>query len=302
MNVNVINSHYILNGAVREITKIDGYPHVMIAKMENGSVIAKELCFLEEKLDFLEKLYAKLEAVTEANIPLLNSEGRYISRSGEAGVLLFEELEVPETYPSAKWWAGILAKLHLLDLPGCKKKILIADYLDEVTSLLSGAKQYMAPDIKNILGQMLDEVSWDRKIETQMIVNHGDPLNSNVMLKQDEFRVIDFENACVAPKEYDIQRRMWDFAIECDDPDEMMAYWNEFKCEYEAQSEHLVINRELLCYLYIIDFCKTMCWLYLVSTDEKRVDYKRQKKECDHFEDALRKGNIQRMLRCINEK
>lgn len=284
---------------IRQFQDIEGYSHMKRGITDSGNVIIKELKFDCERLDFLELIYSEIENFKGVSSPIKNYEGENISRSNGCGVLVFKELKENDRFVPAKWWVEVLQRLHTIESFWQYKEIVISNHLQEVNALMSSAKKYMEQDIRYFVEKMLNKINWKLKKIGRVVLNHGDALNSNVMKNNDEFILIDFENAQIVPKEYDIQRKLWDEAIEIEEINETIDFYKDFKAAYEKFQK---IDMGLLANLYIIDFCKTLCWLYIVSMDEKRDDCERQKIERNHFVDAVRKGKIEAVLNIIEKE
>ena len=70
---------------------------------------------------------------------------------------------------------------------------------------------------------------------------------------------------------------------------------------YYYEQFGLKINKKLLENLYIIDYCQTLSWLYIVTQDNSRDDFKRQKEELSLYKKALVSGKFKKTLRKIRE-
>lgn len=300
VNAFAINNNYNLKHMVEEFLDIEGYPHIKSGISKDGGLILKYLKYNKSYLRFLEDVYSYICDIEEVNVPLVNKNDCYITLYKKKAFIIFERLQLPKEVPSAKWWAKTLSKIHAIPAFRELRIIRISKLVLEVSNILNNSKKYMSSDIYAMLSKLLYSVDSEKIYTVYCVLNHGDALDSNVLKYKETYKIIDFESACLAPREYDIQRKMWDYAINCRSTDMIEKFWEEFISEYIISNQEIDIS--LLYDLYVIDFCRTICWLFIVSSDKTRMDYSRQKIESIRFVDALRKGKIHKMLTCIERK
>lgn len=298
INLEMLNEKYSFLYPFWEVNDIEGYPHIKKVTTDNGCKVIKKIYLNEERLYILEYLYKCISCNSNMNTPILNDEGMYICKQEYEGIMVFEELQHISEMPTAEWWANVLSDLHKMMIFKQQKKIKVTDYFSNMHPFFVCASKKMPNDIKRKVYNLVHSIGDIGKKEVKLIINHGDPLESNVMMKNGELVLTDFENACIAPKEYDLQRRLWDFAVKSEGRN-IFEYYMNFVDIYQKQ---LSIDYNLLYNLYITDFCKTLCWLYLVSEDNVRKDCKRQREECDDFVLALRNGTVEEMLNYIKKE
>jgi len=161
------------------------------------------------------------------------------------------------------------------------------------------AEMSMNKVVKKQLWTMLPDTDMAVSGENGVFVfSHGDALVSNVMVSADKYRLIDFDSAGWAYREYDIQRMMSDYLIRTGNLELCLKFWYSFRKDYEKTVQK-TINVKLFDYLYRCDLVQTMAWLFIVSRDKKRADRQRQKKELDIYIRRLESGIHQEFLRKI---
>lgn len=291
----IIENNYSLSLHKELVDVIDGYTHIIMAPTNVGNIFIKEINGDDKYIFFLEKIYKELSEKTILNSPLLTKNGRYICDSENNKFIVFTEADKTKEVPPPSWWAFVLYEIHSISINENIGYFIPDKFFSINHNLFLKAMQYVPKDIKEILGNMLQLIKCTAKKKIIKVVNHGDPLRSNVMKKNGRFILIDFENACIKPKEYDLQRHLWDFAVNSS-RNQIGNYYRDFIDEYLAYEN---IDFELLHDYYILDFCKTLCWLYVVCNDNSRSDLKRQKNELEKFVVAMRTKKISEMLDCM---
>lgn len=274
---------------------IGGYPLVKKVELQKETVFIKQLPFDNDKLQMLECLYAELEKFSSYHAPIKN-ENAFIVRIEDTSYIVFRELKKCDIYPEPEWWAVALSEIHKLNIPFG----MIADQsrlVFEYSQLWESAQIHMEEDIKKAVNRLLCYMKLPIWQNDKCVINHGDPLLSNIMLKGNTPILIDIESFLYVPKEFDIQRHFWDYAIEEKNPALYRDAWIRFREAYESNFD--IINVITLTNLYVIDVCRTISWFYLITLDVTRSDYDRQMDDLLLFKDALRSNRIETMLNTL---
>lgn len=292
---NILSDEHRFKKLILESSNIDGYPLVKRAIIGEETIFIKCLPFDNEKLRMLEYLYERHENSDYFHAPVKNRNA-FIVAVGDASYIVSKELKVHADYPEPEWWAAALSEIHKTYVP----VNMMADQSQlvfEYAKLWNSAQTYMEEDIKIALSTLLGYIQFPVCQNDKCVINHGDPLFSNVMLKGNAPILIDIENFLNVPKEFDIQRHFWDYAIEEKDSTFYRNSWIRFRQAYE--NSFCMINKVTLINLYVIDVCRTVSWFYLITLDETRPDYDRQMNDLLLFKDALRSKRIETMLNTI---
>lgn len=296
ISLELINEQYSLEYKVLSISKMPGYPHLKILETNVNKYILKFVDSKKKRISFMEKMYTELSAIDVVLVPIINNHGCYVTKVLDEVIVIFEYIDLSETVPNMEWWIDTFSKIHSLIAFHQQQEIRMIELFDACEKMFDVAAKYMKKDIKNVLFDLMRTVNLDKKFKVKGVLNHGDPLISNVMKKGTDFKLIDFESVRIFPKDYDLQRFLWGIVIGESNRRNSEKMWKEFKQEYEKSKAVYYINWELLANLYSIDFVTTISWLFIVSNDKNRTDCNRQKKELESYCSALRIGTVQEML------
>ena len=174
-----------------------------------------------------------------------------------------------------------------------------SDFYKQTIDLLNSAKKFMVPEIETKIIKLLMELD-DKCLELNknVVLCHNDPYDLNVMAINGEYRLIDTDGMGLSPKEYDIQRLMWNHLINSNEVDNSLTFWCSFKDNYELNVIEK-IDTNLLKQLYILDLIRTTSWLYIVCNDLLRKDIERQKEQLNLFERSFYNDNHVKILKKI---
>lgn len=290
--IETIENNYNLRLYKKTMCTIDGYSYISRVSTDIGDIFIKEIKNECDYIYLLEKIYNELSKKSISNVPLLTKSNKYICSSTNNKFVIFMEVNESNEVPTALWWANVLHEIHSISVEDNVGYFMPGTYFSLNHSLFLNSLQYIPKDIEKLINDMLQLVRCTSERKVTRVINHGDPLRSNVMKKNERFILIDFENACIAPKEYDLQRHLWDFAINAS-KSEIVNYCINFTNEYQIYD---AIDFELLHDFFILDFCRTLCWLYVVCNDYKRSDLKRQQYELKKFITAIKTKKVNEIL------
>lgn len=302
VDISLVNEKYVLQKQIKRVISIPGYPHVLEGVCEEP-VIIKILEEDMQKISLMNEVYINLRNIGEILSPIFNVDLKPITllKFG-VNIVVFEKIDNLETQPEPDWWGRVLAKIHSVKIFNEVQEIESCVWIKEAHNYISAVSQYMENDIKKILTSMLNELSFLVEKKVVCVLNHGDPANYNVLKCKNQYKLIDFESVKIAPCEYDLQRKLWDHAVYSSDTKNYYVYLEKLLAGYTAVAPQNSIDFEVLASLYVTDFCKTLCWLYLVSVDENREDKYRQKCEKDIIVFALREGRVHLMLELLMKR
>lgn len=291
----MFRDNYSISIEKESVRVLKDYPHIASVLSNVGNVYIKELKNNDAYICLLEKVYRNIAKKESFNVPLLTKQSKYICRLKHRNFVVFEELEETDEIPSAEWWANTLYEIHSLPIEAKDEVLDFQAFFSVNSDLYLAASKFMPNDIKQFVNELLLLVDYNHARRVNKVVNHGDPLRSNIMKKNDEFCLIDFESVCWVPKEYDLQRHLWDFAINTD-KNEIETYYKNFTAAYQF---HKKVDINLLRYVLILDFCRTICWLYVICSDFSRSDLARQEMELSKCVTAIKDGKINKLLECM---
>lgn len=302
VDISLVNEKYVFQKQIKKVISMPGYPHVLEGVCEEP-VIIKILEDDMQKISLINKAYVNFRNIGEILSPILNADMEPItSLKPGVNIVVFEKIDNLETQPGPDWWGRVLAKIHSVKVFNEVQEIESSVLIKETRNYIAAASRYMEKDINKILTSMLDGLKFSIKKKVVCVLNHGDPANYNVLNQKNQYKLIDFESVKVAPCEYDLQRKLWDHAVYSSDTKNYYEFLEELLEAYTDVAPQNCIDFEILTSLYVIDFCKTLCWLHLVSIDENREDKYRQKCEKDIFVFALREGRVHLMLELLMKR
>lgn len=286
-----ILKQYLIFDSPIKFESVLNYPLLTIIYFPQRKIVVKKIANNKDK-NFLESVYFNTEKMTRTSQPIRNQKGKYITTLGNNAYILFPFYEEVSTFHVGhRWWVEILTKIHQINISSLEEVSLD---LSDSTKLLNLASQYMELDILNVLNKMINTSRIYNLNSYHLVLNHGDPLSSNVMYLDENPILIDFESSILAPKEYDIQRHLCDYVIQHLENGQWFQYVDQFLNKY--QNYQSKIDFELLEYLFRVDFCRTISWLYLVTQDKKRKDYGRQKRVLKNYINFVRGNSLYAFL------
>ena len=250
-------------------------------------MIAKQMPQSRLLVDNIDELFDKLSKIECVHVPLMNVDGKYSLLIDDKILFLYSELEEINAPPSGIWWAECLADIHKTLEEKKSLKSFSNNFYDETISLLTSADKYIEKRYQYEIHNMLKTIDL-KKIKEQSIfaLCHQDPYILNVMRKEEDYKIIDLECMGLSPKEYDMQRLLYNYAIDENDELKVIEFWNMFKNKYENKTND-IIDIELLKNIYKLDFIRSMSWLYIVSNDLHRSDRDRQKKVLNAYKESI---------------
>lgn len=292
-------NQYLITNKIDKVESVRDYPLIKRIYISGEcKYVLKYLPYEFDRLIWLEEVYKSLSNYdSQISKPIINIQGRYISERNNLKFVLFDCYEnTKSTFYSAEWWSKIMVNIHDMDINAKHPRLLD---LSNCTGLLEKAFFYMDFQTRKTLDKYFSNDILNSIDFSEKKFNHADLLLSNVLKYHGQNVLIDFENCCIAPKEFDIQRHLCDYMVHCDNYNEIVSYFKQFLIMYEYQGSK--INMHNLYYLFIIDFCRTLSWLHLVVNDNCRNDLKRQLKDLRCFISSLKKDNFQKILNLLGE-
>lgn len=292
-------NQYLITNKIDKIESVKDYPLIKRIYISGEcKYVLKYLPYEFDRLIWLEEVYKSLSNYDfQISKPKINIQGRYISERNNLKFVLFDCYKNPKsTFYSAEWWSKIMVNIHDMDINAKYPRILD---LSNCTGLLEKAFFYMDFQTRKTLDKYFSNDILNSIDFSEKKFNHADLLLSNVLKYHGKNVLIDFENCCIAPKEFDIQRHLCDYMVHSDNYNEIVRYFKQFLMLYEYQGAKINMNN--LYQLFIIDFCRTLSWLYLVVNDNYRTDLKRQLKDLHCFISSLKKENFQKILNLLGE-
>ncbi len=291
----ILTKEYSLNDPVRFCGVIPGYPHLLqIVDCKGKHFISKTI--IDKGGDYfarLEAIYRNVYGNRSINIPIASNNGNLVFKYKNEGLLLFHELQMIEKFPNANWWAKRMKEIHGNKMYRYVASFRLDNFFPEKSDLYVRTDEIMPQMMRKKMLRIMNSVHQKEYLDIEYILNHGDLLQTNVLSKGgDEAILIDFESVCMAPKEYDIQRNLLDFAIHNTNSD-IYDYYCELVESYLEQEK---IQYSLMHDLCALDFCRTLCWLCGISQDKNRLDKNRQIKEYELFKNALEDGLVEKIL------
>lgn len=281
------------------IFQLKDYPHIFKIEVTNYNLIAKIIKKSKIYCTNINKLYHDLSTIEYIEIPMLTNDKKYGVSDKDEIMLLYEELQNIKVNPGPIWWSDCLGSIHAIKYENYYKHYLPFDYYEQTIRLFALAEKFIPNDKKSKIYSLLAKVNID-KLNKKLCfkICHNDPYNLNIMQSVDEFKLIDTDGIGLSPKEYDIQRLLYNNVINFNCIEDVMNFWEIFKNNYEYKTSDS-IDIELLKNIYILDFIRTISWLYIVSNDFSRVDRLRQKEQLNLFEKSLDNDSHCKILRNI---
>lgn len=282
-----------------KINSFEQYPHIFRLKSNNRSFFIKQVEKNRINCEDLNVLYSDLTNITCIEKPILTKDKKYVSLFADKIILLYEELEQIEKKPDSIWWSKCLSNIHNICVNNRCMGYFQNVFYKQTIDLLNSAKKFMGPEIETKIIKLLMELD-DKCLELNknMVLCHNDPYDLNVMTINGEYRLIDTDGMGLSPKEYDIQRLMWNHLIDSNEVDNSLSFWCSFKDNYELNVIEK-IDTNLLKQLYILDLIRTTSWLYIVCNDLTRKDIERQKEQLKLFERSFYNDNHAKILKKI---
>ncbi len=282
-----------------KICQLEQYPHIFKIEFHNRSLFIKLVDKNRIHCKDLNVLYSDLSNIDSVEKPILTKDNKYISLFKDKIVLLYEELKEITNNPDSIWWAKCLSSIHSISANNKYAVCFSNDFYNQTINLLNAAKELMNHEIKSKILKLFKETDVENiHLKSDMVLCHNDPYNLNVMSINGVYKLIDTDGMGMSPKEYDIQRLMWNHLINSNEVYNSLSFWNSFKNNYEPNITEQ-IDVDLLKKIYILDLVKTTSWLYIVSNDLSRKDTERQKEQLSLFERSFTNDNHAKILKKI---
>ena len=295
--IRTIKTRYNINqddNSIR-IKNIDGYPHVFALDFGNCSYIAKLIKLSKIYCKDINRFYNDINDNNFILIPKKTKDDKYSIEYSNMLALLYDRLNNYGTKPDYLWWSKCLASIHSTEPNDNNLVSYRSDIYNETMNLLEKSSIYMDDDIKNKVNLIFSKVQPKKlKDDNDFVLCHNDPYDQNVLIMNKMYKMIDTDGMGLSKKEYDIQRLLYNYAISCDNVAEVERFFKFFKKEYETITNKK-IDIELFKNLYYCDLIRSISWLYLVSNDNTRDDFDRQKKQLLLYKKSIR-NNIHELF------
>lgn len=305
MEKELLFQHIINNYDIKEKTSIfeiysfEQYPHIFRLESNNCSFFIKQVDKSRINCKDLNILYSDLATIDCIEKPILTKDKKYVSLFDDKIILLYKELEKIQKNPDSVWWSKCLSNIHNICLNNEYMAYFPNDFYNQTIDLLNSVKKFMEPEIETKIMELLMKLDYkDLDLNMNMVLCHNDPYDLNVMASNGEYRLIDTDGMGLSPKEYDIQRLIWNHLINSNEVDNSIEFWCSFKNNYELNVIEK-IDTNLLKQLYILDLIRTISWLYIVCNDLSRKDRERQKEQLNLFERSFHNDNHLKILKKI---
>jgi len=287
----IIRDNYDFD-SINNIKRIKSdYPHILELSTNNGNYIIKIISKLySQSIDILYNYLSELDNVL---IPKKTINNQYGINIDDKKIVIYKKILELQEDLSLKWWANNLEKIHNLNID--KKYFQNYELIlyDETVKLFSLAYPYLNDMIKEYLLKIINKYDY-KDIDSELVLCHSDPNNSNVMIDNLKYKFIDTDGVRLLPKEFDIQRLFQNEVISEKSIDEILKNWHIFSINYSNK-----INIELLKKLYVYDLIRVYSWLTLVSRDSNRVDRERQNKQLILYQDSILEDKHEKILKKI---
>lgn len=284
----IINDYNICSDATTICVKaIAQYPHVFRIECPERTLIAKKIDRSKLHCQNVDELYKDLSKIGSIHTPLRTADGNYSFDIDGIVFFIYRELQETKEAPTPEWWAKCLSSIHRIDQSHNCSRAFHSDFYQETRSLLASANRHIKGTIASKIYGLMDSISEKRIADiSKFTLCHNDPHNLNVMNDGDTYKLIDTECMGLSPKEYDIQRMLYNYALNAGNELEIIEFWGAFKHRYEELSASQ-IDMGLLKDIYKLDFIRSLSWLYLVTNDLDRFDRQRQMYELDLFNESI---------------
>lgn len=287
--IKYMRNKYNITGDLRKVTTIDGYPHVNILSFDRDYFIKKvNRVYCRD----INTLYNYLSNSKFVFLPTKTIDGEYGFVFNNEVYVVYPVLEEMHANIQSFWWGIALKNVHNIEV---KRTDFTRNYSidSESFDLFNKAKESIDEDIKRIFGEMLDMYYFNGEINPEtMVLSHGDPNDSNVMMHKTNIGLIDTEGMRLLPREYDIQRLFYNEVNKGLDINEIDKYIHVFFYNYGNN-----VDMRLLKKLYVTDFIRTFSWLSLVTKDLSRDDIVRQKCELEKYKASILSGMHSKVLK-----
>ncbi len=282
-----------------KIFQFKQYPHIFKLQCPNYALFIKMVDESRIHCKNLNQLYLDLSKVSYIEIPVMTKNEEYFSLFRKQYILLYKELEEIKDTPNSLWWSNCLGSIHNIVVNKNYKNFYTNNFYNQTIELLNEAKEFITQERMIKITDLLKKVNLENidKIEN-MVLCHNDPYNLNVMQTNTCYKLIDTDGMGLSPKEYDIQRLLYNNLINSNDIDSSLYFWDSFKENYEANINGK-ININLLKNIYILDLIRTTSWLYIICNNISRKDRKRQQEQLNLFEKSFDNNNHCKILKVI---
>lgn len=282
-----IKDHYHIQGHLRSIKTISGYPHIRILSFDKDYFIKK---VNKIHCQDINTLYHYLSRSDYVELPIKTINNEYGLQFKNELFLLYPILEEVKDEIPAFWWAKTLESIHNIAVNPSDFNLQY-DMDKECFELLKQANELFSDGIKEHINILLDNY-YDTSKSKEIVLSHGDPNDSNVMRYKTQFLLIDTEGTLLLPREYDIQRLFCNEVNKENNFDEIDKYINLF---FDNYPNHL--DMKLFKKIYVMDLLRTFSWLNLVIQDSSRIDYNRQIIELEKYKESILSAKHNKVLR-----
>lgn len=282
------------------VIPFDQYPHIVEINTSIGSYILKELSY-DRKKDY-HSVFNILSDCSCVLMPIESIYEEYYTVDENKIYFLYEKIDEVEINPSAEHWADLISNVHMIggDISGNCNTSFPEDLFSQCNEMLALSHKIMDPVEYEFLLTFLNLCNKNVFLEEKKVFCVNDPCKKNVLSINGVYKLIDMENSSSNYKEYDIQHLMWNMLPEYETKEELKSFWTSFKESYEKKTG-LTINKDLLKSIFILDFVRSMAWLYLVSNDNSRKDQERQRIELNIFRSRIKDDLVVNLYNILGE-
>lgn len=276
--INTIKYKYNIEDFL-EMKNLDGYPHIFTINSKNYSYIAKLIELSKTYCKDINKFYSDIKDNKYILIPKKNIDDEYSVKYSDGIALLYDKKNNTNVKPDYSWCARCLASIHLSEINSNNLISYRDNIYNETLDILKKSHVYMDKEIREKINLIFNKIQCETlNANNEFVLCHNDPYNQNVLVSENLYKIIDTDGMGLSKKEYDIQRLLYNYAINCRDASEVNLFFSKFKEVYENETNKK-IDINLFKNLYYCDFIRSIAWLYLVSNDNTRRDVNRQKKQ-----------------------
>lgn len=287
------------------VTSIENYSYVYRVVSEIAGYIVKKLSYSKQRFDSLNQAFHKLKTLDFVEKPIKTLNEEYLSKYKDFMYIVFHMIDEIEVLPSATWWGETIAQIQKVDKSDVDGISINSQWIETGKSLFSSAKPFLDENISDKIAFMFQDafVGLKEIDHYPSCFLHGDLSEGNVLIDNQEYRIIDFDRFGVGPKEYDLQRLIWMKMEHEKSFEKMEVFVKELIISYEKCGMELV-DRKLLWYLMEMDFVQAFCWLNIVVRDPERGDREGNLVMLTHYISIIRQGgfDIIRKILTKNEK
>ena len=167
---------------------------------------------------------------------------------------------------------------------------------NEALTILNSAFNYLDDKTKFKINILLNMIDLNFQLDKKLVLCHSDPCDKNVMFDNQCYKLIDTDMMRLLPKEFDVQRLLYNVLINSNSVNYALDYWHSFLNNYEKDFCD-VIDVNLLKNIYICDLIRTFSWLAIVSSDLSRLDRERQGEDFKLYKQSILNDNHIKLLK-----